>query len=340
MSAEAGGITATRLSSEFAQAASSLQSSNAFCPAWEPSYASKMRLNMDTSGTSVHYDFEGFVPDPATSYLQFKPPVPFGHQRHELLVDVAARPRREDRRPVVEAAPPAVEMPDLDHRLTGRGEAHAFALGGEPQGFRVRQLLRRREPVRPEVAAVHDAHVDSRQIGAEPLAFQHFELDFWDKRRDAQEGRALLLADLGDLLEGRIRNPDAQVEPAHLDLAELRMLDLPPLLEDTTLVHVAIPLGERVEILPLEMPVNVDERLHLLHADLREDVPQLDHIREAGALVIGVIGGVALDGGLGLVEEFVEAAHRGIAGVLLCPRLDLAIQREVVLVHLVVGLVA
>src|SRR5882724_10180510 len=126
MSAEAGGMTATRCISALLHCASSLQSRSAFCPASEPSYATRMRLYMvPPLGLSVDCDFEGSVPDAATAHFQFKPAAPLDHQRHEFLVDIAPRPRREDRGPVVEPLPPAVQVPDLHHRLRRRREAHA-----------------------------------------------------------------------------------------------------------------------------------------------------------------------------------------------------------------------
>src|SRR5260221_13127017 len=100
MRAEAGGITATRCISALLHCASSLESRSAFCPGSEPSYATRMRLYMVAS---FDLDFEGSVPDAAAAHLQFKPAAPLHHQCHEFFVDVAARPRREDGRPVVEA---------------------------------------------------------------------------------------------------------------------------------------------------------------------------------------------------------------------------------------------
>ena len=84
----------------------------------------------------------------------------------------------------------------------------------------------------------------------------------------------------------------------------------------------------------------VDERLLALDPELLEQIPELDHVGERAALVIGVIGEVAVQRLLGLVEELVEAAHRRVARVLGHPRLDLLVDREIHRVHLGVGLVA
>ncbi len=204
----------------------------------------------------------------------------------------------------------------------------------------MRQLLRGRQAVGAEVSAVGDAQLDARQLRAELVLAQHVHRHARDECGHAQERRALRFAHLRQFLVGRVADAHARIEPAHLDFSQLRVLHLAPLLEDAPLVHFLVPLRERDEILAVEARVDVDERLLLLDADLREEIPELDHVGEAAALVIGVVGEIALQRRLGLVEELVESAHRRIAGEFLGPRLDLAKHREVALVHLVVGLVA
>jgi hypothetical protein len=84
----------------------------------------------------------------------------------------------------------------------------------------------------------------------------------------------------------------------------------------------------------------VDEGLLALDAELLEQVPQLDHVGQRAALVVGVVAEVAVQGLVGLVEELVEAADGGVAGVLGHPGLHLLVDRQVAGVHLAVGLVA
>src|SRR5258706_7626161 len=287
---------------------------------------------------SANFDFQAPVSDPATSHLDLDLAAAFGHEGHELLVHVAARPWKEDVGAAVEAEAPAVEMPDLHQRLGGRGKRDAAQLRREAQRLRVRQLLRGRQAVGAEVSAVGDAQLDARQLRAELVLPQHVHRHARDECRHAQERRALRLAHLRQFLVGRVADAHAGIEAAHLDFSQLRVLHLAPLLEHAPLVHFLVPLRERDEILAVEARVDVDERLLLLDADLREEIPELDHVGEAAALVIGVIGEISLQRRLGLVEELVESAHRRITGEFLGPRLDLAKHREVALVHLVVGL--
>ena len=63
-------------------------------------------------------------------------------------------------------------------------------------------------------------------------------------------------------------------------------------------------------------------------------------VGDRAALVVRVVGEVAVQRLVGLVEELLVARHRRIAGVLGHPRLELAEDREVLLVHLRVGRVA
>ena len=117
-------------------------------------------------------------------------------------------------------------------------------------------------------------------------------------------------------------------------------VDLAPALEHSAVVLLAIEPGQREEVLALELRVVVDEGLLARDAELREQVPELDHVGERAALVVRPLGDVAAQGLFRLVEELVVAGHRCVPRVLGQPGLDLPEDREVGLVHLVVGLVA
>ena len=56
--------------------------------------------------------------------------------------------------------------------------------------------------------------------------------------------------------------------------------------------------------------------------------------------MVDEVGDVAVDRLVRLVDELLEAAHHGIAADLLAPLADLPVDREVLLVHLVVGRIA
>ena len=73
------------------------------------------------------------------------------------------------------------------------------------------------------------------------------------------------------------------------------------------LVARGIPCGERVQILPREVLVVVDELLRLGHADLGKNVPQLDDVGHRAALVVRVVGEVAVQRLIGFVEKFFVA---------------------------------
>ena len=62
----------------------------------------------------------------------------------------------------------------------------------------------------------------------------------------------MLLADLGNLLVRGIGDPDPRVEATDFDLAQLRVLRLPPRLEDAALVYFAVPFRERDVLLAIE----------------------------------------------------------------------------------------
>ena len=102
----------------------------------------------------------------------------------------------------------------------------------------------------------------------------------------------------------------------------------------------AVELGERAHVLARELHVVVDEGLLALDAELMEQIPQFHHVGERAPLVVGPIAHVAMQGLVGFVQKLMKAAHRGVAGVLGHPGLDLPVHCQVGLVHLAIGLVA
>src|SRR5437879_12129781 len=88
------------------------------------------------------------------------------------------------------------------------------------------------------------------------------------------------------------------------------------------------------------MAVVVDERLLALDPEAREKVPQLAGVGDRAAHVVGEVDEVAVDRLFRLVDELLESAHHRVAADLLAPLSDLAVQREIALVHLAVGRVA
>ena len=139
------------------------------------------------------------------------------------------------------------------------------------------------------------------------------------------------------LVQRRVPDADARIDAADLDGAELRMLERAPRREAAAVVLVLVPPRELDEVRARDALVVLGELRRALHAEALEQVPQLDHVRERAALVVRVVGEVAVQRLVGLVEELVVARHRRIAGVLGHPRLELAEDREVLLVHLRVG---
>ena len=115
------------------------------------------------------------------------------------------------------------------------------------------------------------------------------------------------------------------------------MLHLLPAAEDTAVL--AVKFGQRAHVLARELRVVVHEGLLAFDAELLEQIPQLHHISQRTALVVGVVGQVAVQGFVGFVEKLVKTAHRGVAGVLSHPGLDLLENGKVAGVHLGVGLV-
>jgi hypothetical protein len=101
-----------------------------------------------------------------------------------------------------------------------------------------------------------------------------------------------------------------------------------------------VPLREGEEVGAGEGAVVVDEGLLAGDAELREEVPELTHVRDRAALVVAEVGEVPAQGFLGLVEELLEAAHHGVARVLLAPRPDELPELAVFVGELVVGVMS
>jgi hypothetical protein len=101
-------------------------------------------------------------------------------------------------------------MPDLDDRLGRRQQGHALEAGGQAQRFRNRQGLGRRNADRSQVAVVGDAQVGAR-VAFDALLPDDLDADARHERSHAQEGGALRVAGLGQVLAGRIPHADARV---------------------------------------------------------------------------------------------------------------------------------
>ena len=118
------------------------------------------------------------------------------------------------------------------------------------------------------------------------------------------------------------------------------MRDRAPGANHAALVLVAVPGRDPLHVFAREMRVIVDEALLALEAHLLEQIPELDGIGHGAALVIRIVGEIAVQRRVGLVEKFFAARDHRVAGQLLRPGPELAKQRQIVGVHLRVGLVA
>src|SRR6266850_1949048 len=236
---------------------------------------------------------------------------------------------------VVQAAAPALEVADLVARIA-RVDGHAGErLDLDEHACVGRQLLRRVEHVGRQVARVR--HLDLEAA----LRDAHVHLERRRHCRDAQVHGGLALADFGQELVRRVVQAHELGNAADLDLAELRVLEALPRPEHAAFVLLTVELRQLEQIIPREMAVVVDEfLLRPLDTEAREEVPQLAGIGDRAARVIDEVGDVAVDRLLRLVDELLEAADHRIAADLLAPFADLAIDGEVLLVHLDVGLVA
>src|SRR4051812_10531138 len=235
---------------------------------------------------------------------------------------------------VVQAASPAFEVPDFHPRIPRIDAAAALRLELDENTRIERQLLGRVEHEGRQIARVRHLDLDPA-VGVACLHLQG-----WCHRRDAQVDRGLPLAHLGKDLVRRIAQADGRYSPAELDLAELWMLEALPRTKYASLVLLAVELGERQQVFAREPAVVIDERLLARDAQARKKVPELARIRDGAACVVDEVGDVAVDRLLRLVDELLEAAHHRIAADLLAPFADLAVDGEVLLVHLIVGRIA
>jgi hypothetical protein len=105
----------------------------------------------------------------------------------------------------------------------------------------------------------------------------------------------------------------------------------------STLVLVAVPPGELRERFDAELCVVIDEALRPRQIQPLEQIPELDHVRDGAALVVGVVAQVAVERSVGLIQKLLEAGHGGVARVLQQPGLDLTEHGQVARIHLVIG---
>src|SRR5262249_53120017 len=147
-------------------------------------------------------------------------------------------------------------------------------------------------------------------------------------------------ADPGDPILGRVPDPEARVVAPDLDGPELRVYERAEPADDAAAVVVAIPAPHLLDV--LAGAAHVVEHEGPVHSEpcLPEEVPDLADHRDRAELLVRVRAELAAERFVRLVGELLEAADHGVAGVLLRPRADLVVEREVVLIHAVVALVA
>ncbi len=237
----------------------------------------------------------------------------------------------------MQAVAPAIEVAEQLVAGTGLDELAALDARGRVHRLVEVQRLRRRYAVAAEVAGVGHADVHARDTSRQHVALDLVDHEAWRERGDAEVHLGLARDHGGELVQRWVPDADARVDAADLDAAELRVIERTPRREAPALVLVAVPPREPHEVVARDLIVVLHELLRSLHAEAVEQVPQLDHVRERAALVVRVVAEVAAQRLVGLVEELVEAAHRRVAGVRGHPRLELAEQREVLLIHLGVG---
>src|ERR1051325_3228324 len=235
---------------------------------------------------------------------------------------------------VVEPAPPAFEMADLGARVARVDGAAALRLAFHEHPRVERQLLRRVQHVRWQVPCVRHVDLDA----AVRVARLHLERR--RHRRHAQVHGGLALADVREHLAGRAVQADGRHRAPDLALPELRMTKALPAAEDAAAILLAVELRQRQQVLARKPAEVIHKRLLALDAEAREQIPELAGISDRAARVVDEVGDVAVDRFLGLVDELLEAAHHRMAAELLAPFLDLPVNREIFLVHFLVGRVA
>ena len=76
------------------------------------------------------------------------------------------------------------------------------------------------------------------------------------------------------------------------------------------LVAFSAPFSEVDHLVSTELRVRQNEAFLARHSDPREEIPQLDHVRDGPALVVGVVREVAVERLVGLVGELLEEIGR------------------------------
>src|SRR5207253_1247744 len=135
--------------------------------------------------------------------------------------------------------------------------------------------LGRRQAVRAEVAVVLDAQLDAHDTAGQRVTIDLRDLDARRERGDTQQDVGLARAQLRQLVQRRIPDPDPRIDAADLDAPELRMIERPPRWKRSAVVLVLVPPRELDEILARHAVVVVDELLRPLHAEAGEQVPEL-----------------------------------------------------------------
>ncbi len=182
----------------------------------------------------------------------------------------------------------------------------------------------------------HIGHLDlhASHTRAERRHTRRVHDDSWSHRGHACEERALSSTDLGEPIARRVPKAKTRVEPADLDLTELRMLELTPRSQDSPAVVIAVPARQLHEVLAVELGVAVDEALSSRQPGLLEEVPELADPRESPSLVVRKIAEVPVKWPLGLVEKLVKSTDGGVTGKLVRPRLQLTVERQIAGIHL------
>jgi hypothetical protein len=154
-------------------------------------------------------------------------------------------------------------------------------------------------------------------------------------RRRAERLR-LLATPLGELVRGRIPDANARIDAAQLDLTELWVHGASPGAKDARGVVLVIPARQALQIGATEAIVVLDEALGPWHSQAREQIPELDHVADGAALLVRIFAQVAVQRLVGLVQELFVARDGRVFRVLERPLFDLAEQRQVGGLHLVV----
>src|ERR1044071_9597853 len=133
------------------------------------------------------------------------------------------------------------------------------------------------------------------------------------ERGAAEERGGRRGADGVELVERRGPDADARGDAADLYGAELRMLERAPGQERPAVVLVAVPQGELDEVVARDPVVVLDELGRPGHAEALEQVPELDDVADRAALVVSVVGEVAAQQLVRVVEELLVARDGRVA---------------------------